>query len=464
MRRRWIIAAIAGLAVLFVAGAGAWWAFAKVKGRGGRLVEVSDPLDGARAAAPTEAPNVVVVIGCTVRRDQTSLYRPELNSTPWLAQLGPRGVVFEDMVTAAPWTRPASTAIITGRHAIEVGMVEPGPGLNKRVLPESVSTMAEWFRDAGWHTIGGTANPNLSSQWAMHQGFDRYIEPAGLWSEGMGSKTDGVKLASRVARMLDDAPEGQPVYLQVLLIDAHAPYPDIGRAFGDASVPRTVHRYRAGLQKFDNAVKTLHTALFARGFNAENTIFVVVNDHGEGLNHPEHHGKAHGRYLMPSVVGGVWWMAGPGVPKDTRIWGMASQVDIFPTVAELARVPVDDPEVGISHASILASGRTEREYAFTDTWFHMSSRAAAYGNTHACQDDFAKRGANKGDGLYRPGCFDRQNDPDHTQLMEAPEVHEALQMWRAEAEAVMESFEGASDAEPEAGTLKQLEALGYVDE
>ena len=53
------------------------------------------------------APNLVLVIGCTVRRDQTSVHGGTA-ATPFLQQLASEGGRFEDLVTAAPWTRAAS--------------------------------------------------------------------------------------------------------------------------------------------------------------------------------------------------------------------------------------------------------------------------------------------------------------------------------------------------------------------
>ena len=116
------------------------------------LEVVSHPDDGSRATAPAGAPNVVLVIVCTVRKDQLQLHRPELDTTPWLAGAAERGAVFEDMITAAPWTRAANVALLTGRHAASVGMVEPGPAGNRRALADEVETMAEWFRDCLLYT------------------------------------------------------------------------------------------------------------------------------------------------------------------------------------------------------------------------------------------------------------------------------------------------------------------------
>lgn len=461
-RGRWIAALLVGLVGLGVAlgagyGAWLWWE----ETTNSRVDETGDPAEGPVATAPSGSPNVVVAIGCTVRRDQTSVYRPELDTTPYLARMASEGAVFDDAITAAPWTRAAGIALITGNHAMSIAMTEPGPGMNQRRLPEEVRTAAEHFRSHGWATLGGTANPNLSETWNMHQGFDVYLQPQGTWSEGVRGKMPAERLIGRLAQRVEDRADGRPVYVQALFIEAHAPWPQIDPAVvaADLSVPEDVHRYRNALSGFDRAVERLHAELEGVGLTRENTIFVVVNDHGEGLSWPTHHGFAHGRYLAPSAVGGVWVMAGRGIEPDTRIAGVASQVDVFPTVAELAGIPVDDTD-GHSLVPALRTGRTDRAVAFTDTWFARTNRAALYTSEVACQDDFTP--GRPSDPHFPIGCFDRFEDPDHRDPHFDPGWMAELEIWRGEREIARESFR-ASEAELTDEERSQLKVLGYVE-
>ena len=127
--------------------------------------------------------NVVLIVGCTVRRDQVGVYGGPAGVTPFLDRFATQGTVFEDPIAAAPWTRAAGAAIHTGRHALSVGLVEPGPGLNERRLPADVDTIAERFASAGYHVIGGTSNPNLNQVFGFGQGFSAYVEPAQTWKQ-----------------------------------------------------------------------------------------------------------------------------------------------------------------------------------------------------------------------------------------------------------------------------------------
>ena len=199
--------------------------------------------------------------------------------------------------------------------------------------------------------------------------------------------------------------------------------------------------------------------LEAHGLNADNTWVFVVGDHGEGLSMPAHHGRGHGRYLAPSVVGEAWLVRGPGVGPGARITGLASQVDIAPTRLGLAEVPgYDGP--GHDLSPLLASGgKTERDRAWTSTWFHNANRAAVYTDHWMCQLDF---GSEEGGRRFQPGCFDRGLDPDHGEVLENAALTDELRQWRADQDARVAGFDG-ENVIPSAEIREQLEALGYVD-
>lgn len=424
-----------------------------------RLEVVDGP--GPETAPPEGALNVVLVIACTLRKDQTPLHDPDLDTMPFLRSLADRGAQLEDLITAAPWTKAASTAILTSRHALEVGMVEPGPRRNERVLPTEVLTLAERFRRAGYRTVGGTANPNLHSTYGFQRGFQRYWEPRRDWHGTGGVKLPGRGIAELVVTELDGGEADRPYYLQVLFVDAHAPFPPAAPAAD--GVPQLVADYRHGLARLDEAIAYLAGQLDERGL-LHNTLFVVVNDHGEGLLHPASHGKSHGRYLSPSTVGGVGVFAGPGIPAGHRVEGVASQVDLSPTIWRLAGLPPQEDFGGqdLSAAVRGETPRTSRERAYTDTWFRKVNRGAFYEDGRACQLAEDQGLTDRNGVTFVPGCFDRHDDPDHLRPSPEPEALASLAAWRRSAIARGTSFVvGRSEASE--GLDQQLEALGYVD-
>jgi hypothetical protein len=427
--------------------------------------------DVAHGSASSDSPNVVLVLGCTVRRDQVTPYGGHPEATPFLAELASNGAVLDDAIAAAPWTRAASAALITGRHPVSLGLVEPGPDRNDRVLPDAAQTLAEQFAAGGYTTVGATANPNLNAVYGFSQGFDRYLQPAALWREDR-AKLGGPALLRDLFDVIDTRPApDRPLYLQVMFVDAHAPWmveTDEIRRVADPAAPRPLWPYRAGLRRLDDSVRSLWDGLQQRGFTRENTVFVFVSDHGEGLLVPPHHGRSHGRYLYPSAVHAAFVATGPGIPAGHRVAGPASGIDVAPTVLGLAGLDADrvgfggDAPRDLSDALSGSEGGTGRLRAWTDTWFMTADRAAFYEPERACMASFADAPTPGPTGRFVPGCYDRDADPTFADARPDASAQQALADWRDAQLAAAQSFRTAT-AEPDADRDRQLEALGYVE-
>ena len=418
--------------------------------------------------APPDSPNVVLVLGCTVRRDQVTPYGGHPAVTPFLAEMATEGAVLADPIAAAPWTRAASAALLTGHHPVGLGLVEPGPDRNDRVLPAGVQTLAERFAAHGYTTVGATGNPNLNAVYGFEQGFDRYLQPRALWRENR-AKLSGRALLHDLFEVLDTRPAAdRPLYLQVMFVDAHAPWlaepEEIGRV-RDPAVPKALWPYRAGLRRLDDSVRALWAGLNERGFTADNTVLMFASDHGEGLSTPSHHGRSHGRYLYPSAVHAAVLAMGEGIPAGHRVHGPASGVDLAPTLLGLAGLSASfetpDPPVDLSPALRGERDTTGRDRAFSDTWFMTADRTAFYETGRACMTSFASQPTPGPTGVFTPGCYDRGADPEFRRAESNASADSELASWRTEQLDAAARW-GTSTATPDADLDRQLEALGYV--
>jgi len=418
------------------------------------------PAGDAAPAWSGDRPNVVLVIGCTVRRDQVSPYGGHPATTPFLSDVAANGVRFTDAISAAPWTKSAATTLLTGRPFREIGMFEVEPNSSTRRLAEQVTTLAEVFRNAGYFTIGATANPNLNRVFGFDQGFDRYHQSSALWRFGM-QKLPGEVVVDLILPEIDhrSTPDG-PVYVQAVFLDAHHPrneeHVDL-EPFG-SDVPPEVVVYRAFLHRFDRAVQRLWSGLRERGFDDSNTILMVVSDHGEGLRLPPSQGYGHGMFLSPAVLQMTWLVRGRGVPAGKTVDGLASAVDVLPTLARLAGIDVPPEISGHDWTTQVRTGtRTDRSRAFSETDFHRADKSAIFGDHHACEVRYRTA-------IPETRCFDRDLDPFHSEPLPTPDLElvRELEAWRADQIAAAVAWPWTARAFPTREEREMLEQLGYV--
>ncbi len=427
----------------------------------------SDP-----APDPPDPRNVVFVLTCTTRRDQLTPYGGPPAATPFLAELADAGARFDDTIASSSWTKESATAIFTGIPALDAGMADPGPGLGRRRLPDALTTLAEHLAAAGWWTAGVTANPHLDLRFGFGQGMAAYegVVEKGFRKENKRSAGDVVDAALRLVEGRTAAQRRQPLYLQLTTIDPHFPITTTAEErarFADSGAPPQLVPYRAMLRRLDDALARLEAALTEAGIRPEDTLWVVVADHGEGLTLPPHHRAQHGHVLYDSLVRVGWMMRGPGIPAGTRVHGLSSHLDVLPTVLGAVGVPVSPPEDplarGFDWSPLLhaGGGTTVRSRAVAATWYEGAARGSIWASDRACQADWGSRGIR--DDTFATACFDRRSDPTFTRPTEDPGLAAELEQWHTAAQDRMKRIGPASNAPVDEPVREQLEALGYAE-
>ncbi len=422
-------------------------------------------------ARPGPDTDVVVVMGCTVRADQLTPYGAPTHVTPWLEGMAHQGTRFKTTIAQAPWTKPSVTALLTSQHGLVAGVTEPSPRANRRILQQGWTTLAERMAASGRTTLGASANPNADAAFGFDQGFDLWTTAAELGTRW----PQKVRGADAVDRVLEQAStvEG-PLYLQLVLVDTHQPdssTPLSRLRFQERGLSRRVAGYRAMARELDQSLARLERGLGDLGRDPADILWVFVGDHGEGLFHPWHHGRAHGEMLYPSSVRVPWIMRGPGVARGHVVHGLSAQLDLAPTLGELVGLEPVAEDQGQSWAEQVsgASDHTERTSVFTDTWFRAVSRSAVYTPERYCQLDHFPASTRALDervearGRRRPafvdGCCRWREDP-LCEDLEPLDMEEALEDWRRESQRRAIRPENASLEDHEA---EMLEELGYVD-
>ena len=122
-----------------------------------------------RPLPPAGAPNVLLIVLDTVRADHLSLHRYERGTSPALERLAARGIRFDQVRAAAPWTLASHATMFTGRwpHELAVRWLHP--------LRANIPTLAEYLGTLGYATAGFVANTLYCSyDSGLARGFTHY--------------------------------------------------------------------------------------------------------------------------------------------------------------------------------------------------------------------------------------------------------------------------------------------------
>ncbi len=351
----------------------------------------------------SKAPNLLLVSLDTFRADHVGAYGNETVQTPYLDALADAGVLFERAFAPIAVTGPSHAAMLTGTGPWRSGML-----LNGMTVPDQWPSMASVLRAAGYKTGAFVSAFVLDGALGFDRGFKVYDSRfsamrgfeltgpgrllAGLYRrhdphavlERKGTETVDQALAWLESLEGIEGIEGlgaPPFFAWVHLFDAHGPYtpdPPWDQAYytGDPSHPshssmaeiggvapyleqslvgiRDVAwvkaQYAGEISTVDAQLGRLLSHLERKGL-ADNTVVMVVGDHGESFGENgvwfNHGGDLDGSSLAVPMV--LRW---PGALKaGTRVAETVSVVDVAPTLMALlgqAFQAADGRDVGAS--------------------------------------------------------------------------------------------------------------------
>ncbi len=396
--------------------------------------------------------NVLLISVDTLRADRLGSYGHRPARTPVLDELASTGIRFAQATTVAPLTLPAHASLLTGTFPAHHGVRDNG----QFYLADDQITLAEALKGRGYRTAGFVGAFVLDRRWGIAQGFDTYFDNFDLSKYQLAA---GIDAAQRPANeVVDNAAawlreeSDAPFFAWVHLYDPHAPY-SAPETFA-ARFPRDAHgAYDAEVAFTDAEIGRLLDALDGA---RENTLVVVVGDHGESLG--EHQEQQHGFFIydavtqVPLIVSGLRRTPPRVVTEQVRI------VDVMPTI--LAALNVEEP-AATQGSSLLPAANGERaaeRLALAESWyprFHYG-----WSELVAVRD-----GRYKFIAAPRRELYDTQQDPGETNnLAEAnPRLADALQ--RA-LDDLRVQLGGTSKApapqQVDPDVEERLRALGYV--
>jgi choline-sulfatase len=292
----------------------------------------SGVLSSAGSTAPSKpsAPDIFLVTIDTLRADHVHCYGYANGSTPALDALAKDGVRFTNAFTPSPITNTSHASILTG-------LLPGSHGVTDFAVPLASShpTIAELLKLHGYHTAAFVGAVILDSK-SLAPGFDRGFDFYDNFPEHSSTKSRwgrlerrGMDVVSQAENWLGKHPAG-PHFVWVHLYDPHDPYEPpapFAQTYKDRLYDGEIAYADSALAHFIGYLK--------RNGNYQNSLIVVVGDHGEGLG--EHREETHGIYLYDSTTHVPLIVKLPSRESaGTSVVGQVRTVDIAPTVVDLA--------------------------------------------------------------------------------------------------------------------------------
>jgi len=328
----------------------------------------------------SEAPNLVMIVLDTVRADRLSVYGYERETTPFLESIAKEGAVFDMTYTNSPWTLPSHATFFTGLYPSDHEAVAGIDRLDDRFI-----TLAERLKERGYITAGFSCNPHVSRYTNIDQGFDRLLVPRNVY---LGSpiysgerfaryflflleplsmiRDSGSSQANHIAsEWISELSRGnRPFFLFVNYMEAHLPYPQNNKALkyignpeaamvkigrgnnldwtaynaGYLEVPEEVLAifrdwYDGAVYYQDSKVAEL-VGLLRDNEVLDNTVLIILSDHGESLSERGYYGHGFGLYeellRVPLIIrypGPV--EAGKRVPDIVQLKELPQMIDFL---------------------------------------------------------------------------------------------------------------------------------------
>jgi len=284
--------------------------------------------------------------------------------TPNLQKLAGEGVLFRRAFDAAPTCSPSRASLLTGMCPHSNGML----GLAHRGFS---------MRDYKQHILHTLRPAGYSSALIGIQHIARTPDMIGYdhVEQFRGNRAEDVGPAA--ARWLKNAPR-QPFFLDVGFFETHREFAPPGPAedarfcLPPATVPdmpqsrRDMAGFKASARLMDQAAGQVLQALESAGL-AENTLVISTTDHGIAFPAMKCNLTDHG-------IGVSLIMRGPGGFTGGRVSdAMVSQIDLFPTICDLAGVRHPAWLEGFSMLPVMRGEKTEiREELFAEVNYHAA--------------------------------------------------------------------------------------------
>lgn len=432
----------------------------------------------AGAVLSAASPNFLVIVSDDQRPDTISALGNAIIKTPTLDQLVRRGTTFTRATCAFPLCVPSRAEILTGATSFQTGIGFGERRINSG-LTFWGDTMrsggyrtwysGKWMNDGSPKTRGYDETSGLfSSGGAGAAGkeprygrFGRLITGYRGWTfkadDGTPELDKGIGLTGQTSRHIADGAIGflrrditTPFFLHVNFTAPHDPLiipPGYEDRYDPATVPiptnlmprhpfdhgnldgrdeqllpwprtepdirQEIAAYYAVIEDMDAQIGRILDALDDSG-KRDNTVVVFTSDHGLALGS---HGLMGKQNMYEHTIGVPFIIEGPGIAKDKRVAAQIYLRDMYPSVCELAEIPIPETVQGKSIVPVL-KGTSDAIYPEIYGYYYDYQQMVRTDRWKLIRYPQ----------INRVQLFDLRNDPDELHDLSGHPEHEDLRM------------------------------------
>ncbi len=285
----------------------------------------------------TSKTNVVFIILESTRASATSVYNPEMKTTPFLNELASKSVVAKRAYSVVPHTSKALTSSLCGippnlrmtiTEATEGGL--PGNCLAKLLKRKGYRT--SFFQSATKRFEG---RPTLVKNMGYKDFYpSERFSKKGFEKANYFGREDDIMLKPSLKWLQQNKSKG-PVFMTYLTLTPHHNY-DAPKRYGFEEYvkdDKQFNRYLNTIHYVDQFTKNVVQMFKDEGIYKD-TLFVIYGDHGEGFG--EHGRKQHDNVIWEegTKIPLMFYKVG-AFPGGKKINNVTTQLDIVPTTLSI---------------------------------------------------------------------------------------------------------------------------------